>query len=249
MDWLSMRIGGGLTAAPAAVAALPVLYLLARWDANREDGSGRGDAHIGLKTLLAGFMLLGVLIATDGVRDAVGFVLLKIKGGATMQLLRVAIGHLVAGAAVAAGVWMFAWPATNHQSYPKIARMAVGVAAAIAGAVAIVSFASFAGGAIGGEAWGNIAPSLALVFSYGPLAVLALGRFGRMSGWTPPQRTQAYAGPPGGYPPQAPPGYPPAGYPPQGGYPPPGGGYPPQGGYPPGGGAPPGGGYPPQGGY
>jgi hypothetical protein len=229
---------------------LLLVYLFAIWDARRDGSPGASDTQIGLKVAVHIFAILGILIAAGGVHGILSFVLGKMKGGASSDVIKAGIGNLVAGGGVFFACYAMLLPRTNWNEQGKVTRLSYGLVAAFSGINAIIALAAFLSGIIGGAPWGMNYPMLASLLVFGGLGFFSLTQLGGLSGWVaPPPKAMGFpgGGAGGGYDQQQ--GYPPQGQPPAGGYPPQGGAPPAGGGYPPQGGAPPaGGGYPPQGG-
>ncbi len=243
------KLLSGDTAIPIAVAFVVLSYLVLTVDKLRATSTSKDDTQIGLKLVLFGVLFGGVLFASGGAIKLVSYVLSPFKGGAAP--IKALLPDLLVGAAVVFGVSMLLLPRTNTATAKQPERFFLGGLALGFLVAAMGALDGVLDGLINDRGWGSTSGALAGLAVSGAIGLIALTRFGSLSGWTmPPPRPVAPQMPPqqgGGYPPQG------GGYPPQGGgYPPQGGGYPPQGGgYPPqgGGGYPPqGGGYPPQGG-
>ena len=239
------------TAVPIAVAFVVLSYLVLTVDKLRATSTSKDDTQVGLKLVLFGVLFGGVLFASGGAGKLVAYVLSPFKGGAGP--IKALLPDLLVGAAAVFGVSMLLLPRTNSATAKQPERFFLGGLALAFMVTAMAALYGVLDGLINDKGWESTSKALAGLAVSGAIGLIALTRFGSISGWTmPPPRPAAPQMPPqqgGGYPPQG------GGYPPQGGgYPPQGGGYPPQGGggYPPqgGGGYPPqgGGGYPPQGG-
>jgi hypothetical protein len=249
----AMQAVSGMMFGTAAFGVLVLGYFFIFWDRRKEDSANKDDGQVGIKHTLMALMLVGLGIVAGGVDTVVGS-LLSGNGDVIKAGIKGGLANLIAGAVAFGGILFLFLPRTNSKDYPQAERFAAGAVAAVAGVAAIFALQGFLSGLFGGTPWAMNAGNLSSLLVYGALGVIALSRFGGMSGWAAPTRAPAGFPPQGGgYPPQGQGGggYPPqgGGYPPQGqggGYPPQGGGYPPQG---QGGGYPPqGGGYPPQGG-
>ncbi len=236
-------VGGLLRGVEAAasgailIAFVAVGYTLLTLDRRREGSPNRDDTQIGLKLVLWGVVVAGVMVAAGGLEELLAFVLGGFKGG--WKAMRGPIAAVAAGVLPAGAVWKLMLPRCNGAERPQVERLALGLIAVLTAATMMVGLNGFLAALLAGAPWATIASQLAKLGVWGGLGVLAATRLGLMSGWRamPPRMPMA---PPMAPPMQGTPGMPPlgGGYPPQGGYPPPqGGGYPPQGG-----------GYPPQGG-
>ena len=239
-----------LIGAFAAVAFVGAAYFLLTLDRNRANSPSKDDTQAGLKIVLFGIILAGVVMAAGGADQLLTYVFGGFKGGSGP--IKMAIPPIVVGALTVVIVMKAVLPRTNASTQRQAERYFLGALAIEFAVFGLANLQGFLSGLFTDMPWvmnaGNISGA---VIGAGVL-FFSLGRFGAISGWTAPVAPPPMQHPPqgGGYPPQG------GGYPPQGGgYPPQGGGYPPQGGggYPPqgGGGYPPqgGGGYPPQGGY
>ena len=252
MDELPAVIG--LVSPFIAILFVAFGYFMITLDRSRAGSTSKDDTQVGIKLVLHGLILMGVMMAAGGVTGLAGYVFSGFKGGSGP------IKHAVAPIAVGAITIVLAakafLPRTNNSSNHQPERFMLGVLGILYGGFMLVSLNTFIGGLINDVPWEGNAMAFAGTVVSAAVALLGIIRLGSLSGWVapapppPPPPSQHSGGMPpggGGYPPQG------GGYPPQGGgYPPQGGGYPPQGGgYPPqGGGYPPqgGGGYPPQGG-
>ncbi len=233
-----------------AIGFVVLSYLVLTVDKLRATSTSKDDTQVGLKLVLFGLLFGGVLFASGGAIKLVAYVLSPFKGGAGP--IKELLPNLLVGAAVVFGVSMLLLPRTNTATAKQPERFFLGGITLAFAVAAMGALDQVLDGLINDKGWGSTSHALAELAVTAAIGLIALTRFGSISGWTmPPPRPAAPQMPPqqgGGYPPQG------GGYPPQGGgYPPQGGGYPPQGGggYPPqgGGGYPPqGGGYPPQGG-
>jgi hypothetical protein len=222
-----------------AVGFVVFAYLVVTLDRKRDNSPSKDDTQVGIKLVLYGLTLAGIMVAAGGLNGLLSYVLGGFKGGAGP--IKGAIPPILVGGGTAFAMMMMMLPRTNVKTAPQAERYAVGVLASVFGAMAIGAASAFLTGLFNSFPWQMTSGSLSSLIVDGGIGFVALGRLGGLSGWSTPVRPAA---------PMSPPGYPPqqgGGYPPQqgGGYPPQGGGYPPQqgGGYP-----PQGGGYPPQGG-
>ncbi len=220
-------------------------YLVITLDRRRETSPSKDDTQVGIKLVLYGLALAGILIAATGVEGLLAYVLGGFKGGAGP--IKGTLPPILVGGAAAVAMLTVMIPRTNAKVAPQAERFAVGVLGLVYGSLAIGQTTAFLSGLFNSFPWMMTSSSLAGLLVSGAIGFLAVNRLGALSSWSAPVRPAAPMSPPG-YPPQQGGGYPPqqgGGYPPQqgGGYPPQGGGYPPQGGgYPPQGG----GGYPPR---
>jgi hypothetical protein len=231
---------------PLLTIGLPVVfvglgYFVLSIDRQRAGSLSKDDTQAGIKLVLWGFLVGGVMLASGGVTQLLAFVFGGFKGGGAA--IKQALPPIIVGAGVVAGVSAALLPRTNNATQHQVERYALGLLAVSNGVVAIGAVNTVLTNLFNSAPWGATSGSVASAVVSGAIALLAVGRLGTHSGWTaPPPRPQAY--PPqapqgGGYPPQQgygqQGGYQQPGYPPQGGgYPPQGGGYPPQGGgYPP----------------
>jgi len=233
-----------------AILFVGAAYFLLTLDRQRANSLSKDDTQAGLKIVLFGIVMAGVIMAAGGAQTLLTYVFAGFKGGSGP--IKVAIPPIVIGALAVVIVVKAILPRTNAATQRQPERFLLGALAIQFAVLGMISLNGFLTGLFTDVAWGANAGNVAGTVVSAAVLFFALGRFGALSGWTAPVAPPPMQHPPqgGGYPPQG------GGYPPQGGgYPPQGGGYPPQGGggYPPqgGGGYPPqgGGGYPPQGGY
>ncbi|MGE5187185.1 MAG: hypothetical protein ACM31C_34285 [Acidobacteriota bacterium] len=210
-------------------------YLLLTWDRTRANSPSKDDTQAGLKLVLYGLMFVSLMIAVGGVGGVISVVFSGFKGGASQikpVVAPIVVGGL--GLVVFGKVFM---SRTNDATAHQPQRYFLGAVTVIYGGIALLALVGLFNGLIMEAPWEHNSGLFATAVVSGAVTVLALVKFGTLSGWTTPVRPVA---PPPMQNPQQSQGYPPQG----GGYPPQGGGYPPQGGgYP-----PQGGGYPPQGG-
>ncbi|MEO6771830.1 MAG: hypothetical protein ABI467_02280 [Kofleriaceae bacterium] len=234
--------------ASAAVFFVAAAYFLLTLDRTRANSLSKDDTQAGLKIVLFGIILAGVVMAALGTQGLLTYVFGGFKGGSGP--IKAAIPPIVVGALTVVIVLKAVLPRTNAATQRQAERYLLGALAIGFGVFGLSMVQGFLSGLFLDVPWGMNAGNISGAVVGGAVLFFTLGRFGAVSGWTAPIAPPPMQQPPQGYPPQG------GGYPPQGGgYPPQGGGYPPQGGggYPPqgGGGYPPqgGGGYPPQGGY
>lgn len=267
MDSMLGMLGGPATIA-AAVPAFAVLgYFYILLDRRSDDSISKGDGQVGIKLVLCGFILLGLATASLGVVGLLNFILggFKDTGELKSAFAQVAAGGIIGGASFALGLLR-----TNTEKHPQAARFSFGVVSLAAGLSASMALIALLNAVFLSAGWEAIRGSLAMLITYGVIAVLSILFHAKMSGivaaiQSAPQAAAGYghgysqpgygqqAGYPANYPQgQAQPGYAspaqsPAGYPQQQGY----AQAQPQAGYPqpaayPAGQAP--GGYPPSGG-
>jgi hypothetical protein len=224
-------------------------YFFIQWDKRKPDSENVDDTQVGLKLGLFFLAIIGLGIAVAGLSAFLHYLLSGTKAGT--GVLKTGIASVLSGGLFLGAVWFMFLPRTNYSEYPKATRFAVGYVGVICGFVAALSLNLFLVGLFNSAPWAFNSANMANLIVFGGLGVVAISRFGALSGWTATQPRQNFGGG-GGFqqPPQG--GGFPGGQPPQqqaqgGGFP--GGGAPPQGG-PVGGGAPPagGGGFPPAGG-
>jgi hypothetical protein len=235
-----------LIGAFVAIQFVGASYFLLTLDRARPTSLAKDDTQAGLKIVLYGLILAGIVTASGGLDQLLTYMLAGFKGGSAP--IKMALPSIIVGALVVLIVAKALLPRTNAATAHQPERYLAGFLGVGFGVFAIGSVNGLLTGLFADMPWAYNAGNLAGIVVYGAIMVFAIRRFGSLSGWTtpapaappPPQQSQGYPPQGGGYPPQG------GGYPPQGGgYPPQGGGYPPQGGgYP-----PQGGGYPPQGGY
>jgi hypothetical protein len=239
-----------LIGAFSAVLFVGAAYFLLTLDRTRANSLSKDDTQAGLKIVLFGIILAGVVMAAGGADQLLTYVFGGFKGGSGP--IKMAIPPIVVGALTVVIVLKVVLPRTNAATQRQAERYFLGALAIQFAVFGLANLQGFLSGLFTDMPWGMNAGNISGAVIGAAVLFFALGRFGAISGWTAPVAPPPMQHPPqgGGYPPQG------GGYPPQGGgYPPQGGGYPPQGGggYPPqgGGGYPPqgGGGYPPQGGY
>ena len=221
-------VGVGLVFVAAA-------YFVATIDRTRASALSKDDTQLGIKLVLFGLMLSGIVVASMGTTDLLAFVLGGFKGGSGP--VRHAMPSIAVGALSALLVAKLFLPRTNAATERQAERYFLGALGLLFGVMTIVDLQGVANNLATSHPWADTSGALASTVVAGAIAIYGVTRFGARSGWTMP-----VAAPPPQYPPQQQGG----GYPPQGGgYPPQGGGYGnPQGGY-----GGPQGGYNPQGGY
>ena len=240
-----------LIGAFAAIVFVGASYFILTLDRARANSPSKDDTQAGIKVVLYGLILAGIVTAIAGLDGLVGYMLAGFKGGSGP--VKFALPSIIVGALTVLIVAKALLPRTNADTQRQPERYLLAALAIQFGVLALADLNGLLTGLFNDMPWAMNASNLAGIVVFGAVAFLAIKRFGSLSGWVmpvappaPPPQQQGYPPQGGGYPPQG------GGYPPQGGgYPPQGGGYPPQGGgYPPqGGGYPPqGGGYPPQGG-
>ena len=220
MVWLAVGI-----ILPVVFVGVGYLYL--SLDRQRANSPNKDDTQVGLKLVLWGLVIAGVVIAAGGVTQLLAYIFGGFKGGSGP--IRQAMPTIIVGAVVVLGVAKAMLPRTNNAKERQAERYALGLLGVAFGVQAIVALNGLVSGLFLSYPWAVTSGSLASLAVTGAVTVLAVNRFGAMSGWV----QMAPPAPPAQFPPQQGGGYPPqgGGYPPQGGgYPPQGGGYPPQGG-------------------
>jgi len=197
-------------------------YLAIVIDRGRPTSASKDDTQVGLKLVLIGLLLFGVITAINSAERIVAMML----GGFHdfVLVVKTSIVGVVVGGGVAAVIGLVALPRTNLATARQPERFALGLLAVVYGVVAIFGLSATLNDLLLSATWAETSSSLALAAVAGAVAVVAITRFGARSGWaTPPA-------PPPPLPPQPPPGLGGGGYPPPqgGGYygPPPGGGNP-----------------------
>ena len=234
-----------LMGAFAAVLFVGASYFILTLDRARANSPSKDDTQAGIKLVLYGLVLAGIVTAVTGLDGLVGYMLAGFKGGSGP--VKMALPSIIVGALAVLVVAKALLPRTNADTQRQPERYLLAALGIQFGVLTLADFNGLLTGLFNDMPWAFNAGNLAGIAIFGAVAFLAIKRLGSISGWItpapappPPQQQQGYPPQGGGYPPQG------GGYPPQGGgYPPQGGGYPPQGGgYPPQGG----GGYPPQGG-
>lgn len=238
----SPNAGSMLIAGSFAVFLLGYFYIF--WDRRRDQSINASDSQVGLKLVLYTLLLVSLGLAIGAIEDILGYILaagrnpLGEKGAGPLKM---GIASLVAGGVGVAAIMFACLPLTNAREYPQVERFAVGAVALVAGLATVLgledTLQSFFGKTPG---WPPKAHALASFLVSTGLAVLAIIRFGSLSGWQSPMRgAQAgyqagyqqpqvggyqqggYGAQPGSYGGQQQPGaYPQAGYPApqQGGY-------------------------------
>jgi hypothetical protein len=198
-------------------------YLLLTIDRRRDGSPSRDDNQIGLKVLLFSTLAVATLLAAEGTRELLAFILGGFKGG--WRAMRGPLATTIAGGAIAGAIYFLLLPRTNHTEKPQAERLAVGMVGAWLGGAAVAALAAFLEAVLSGSSWRTISDALATIGVAGGVAILMILRLGALSGWRAMPRVPPM--------PMSPPmtGQPPGGYPP-GSMPPLGGGYPPQGGWP-----------------
>ena len=224
--------GMGGSPAPYLVAAFLALgYFAILLDRRRDGSPSQADTQVGIKLVLYGLAITGVLIVVGGLEHLFAYVL---GGFKPTDKLKAAGSALVSGGFIALGVLALALPRTNARAMTQVERFAWGVIALYTGIIAVFALQKVVESVFMSMPWATIAGFLSQLFAYGVVAVLAIARLGRLSNWgaaAPPQ----YGGQQQGFPPQQGGGYQQSsggyqqGYGQQGGYgQPPGGGYPPR---------------------
>jgi hypothetical protein len=238
-------MGGGLPGGMIGLAAAYVAgaYFILTLDRQRANSPSKDDTQVGIKLVLFGLLIAGIMLAAGGLDRLLAYALGGFKGGS--GAIKAALPSILVGAGVAAAVALALLPRTNLATYRQAERYALGLLGVFYGIQMIEDLNKVLTNLFTSAPWAEMtSKSVAGFVVATAIAFFAIFRLGAHSGWTPPARPQPSYMPPGqgggGYPPQQQyqqPGYPPqgGGYPPQGGgYPPQGGGYPPQGGgYPP----------------
>jgi hypothetical protein len=198
-------------------------YLAILIDRGRPDSPSKDDRQVGLKLVLIGLLLFGLVTAINSVERIVAMML----GGFHdfVPIIKASIVGVLVGGGVAAVIGFVVLPRTNLASARQPERFALGMLSLVYGVVAIFGLSATLNDLIQSAAWAETSSSLALAAISGGVAFVAITRFGARAGWTVP---------PAAMPPmqqQPPPGLGGGGYPPPqggGGYygPPPGGGNP-----------------------
>jgi hypothetical protein len=208
----------------AAMVHLYVLggYLAILIDRGRPDSPNRDDRQVGLKLVLIGLLLFGLVSAINGVERIVSMML----GGFHdfVPVIKTSIVAVLVGGGVAAVIGFVVLPRTNLATARQPERFALGLLSVVYGVVAIFGVSATLNDLLQSAAWAETSSSLALAAISGAVAFIAITRFGARSGWTtppvamPPMQQQPPPGLGGG-------GYPPPQAPQGGGYygPPPGG--------------------------
>src|SRR5262245_41817984 len=131
-DFLS-ALGG--SPAPTLVAAFLALgYFAVLIDRRREGSPSAADTQVGIKLVLYGLAITGVLLVVTGLEHLFQFVL---GGFKPTETLKQAGADLVAGGFVALGVLALALPKTNARSMPQVERFAWGVIALYTGLISV----------------------------------------------------------------------------------------------------------------
>ncbi|MGE0870965.1 MAG: hypothetical protein AB7P03_20540 [Kofleriaceae bacterium] len=239
----------GVAAPLVGLGFVWLAYFLITIDRLRPSSPSKDDGQVGIKLVLFGFMLVGIVLAVGGVQQLLHLLFVGFTNGG--EMIRQILPAIIVGGLVLLVVAKLLLPRTNAATARQPERLFLGVLSAGYGSMMVLSTYALVHGLFNKAEWKPVnAGNLAALLVYAAVAIFAIARLGARSGWTmpvappapPPQQQHPPQG--GGYPPQG------GGYPPQGGYGPQGGGYPPQGGYGGGGGYSPqgGGGYNPQGG-
>ncbi len=199
-------------------------YFMITLDRARASSPSKDDTQVGIKLVLHGLILMGVMMAVGGVTEIAAYVFSGFKGGSgpiKHAIPPIAVGGIIIVLAAKAFL-----PRTNSSSNHQSERFMLGVLALMYGAFMLLSLDQFITGLIMEASWESNSGNFAAGVISAAVSLLCVMRLGSISGWVAPA------------PPPPPPAQQSSGMPPGGGYPPQGGGYPPQGG-----------GYPPQGGY
>ena len=214
MDDMPMRGGGPMdmiaTLLPSVLAAALATgfvffgYLFLTIDRVRSNSPSKDDTQAGVKIVLYALVLAGIQVAVSGVDGLLGYVLGGFKGGAGP--IKGAIPPILVGGGTVFAILTMMLPRTNVKAAPQAERYAVGLLAAVYGAMAIGAASAFLTGLFNSYPWMMTSSTLSHLIVFGAVAFVAINRFGSLSGWTTPQRPAA---------PMAP-----AGYPQGGGYPP-----------------------------
>lgn len=243
MDKGIMSAVGGAEGMAIAAAYVAGVYFILTLDRQRANSPSKDDTQVGIKLVLFGLLIAGVMLASGGLTKLLAFALGGFKGGAGP--IKQALPPILVGGAVIAGLALALLPRTNHTTNRQAERFALGTLGVFFGIQAIDKINDVLVNLFGSAPWAQTSEPLAAFLVAGLVGIVSIFRLGSLSSWTAPVRPQQQYMPPnqgqGGYPPQQQygqqQGYQQPGYPPQGGgYPPQGGGgYPPQGGggYPP----------------
>jgi hypothetical protein len=186
---------GGSAATTLVAAFLALGYFAVLIDRRREGSPSAQDNQVGIKLVLYGLAITGVLVVVTGLQHLFDFVLGGFKPTETLKL---AGADLVSGGFVALGVLALALPRTNARQMPQVERYAWGLIALYTGIISVFALQTVVKNVFMSVKWAEIAGGLAQLFAHAMVAVLAIARLGRLSSWgatsAPP-----YSGQQGGY--------------------------------------------------
>ncbi|GEM_PF-4255409 len=157
-----------------------LLYVLLVWDATRPYSYSASDGQIGLKVVLYTFLLLGILVAAEGLNGVFHFFVTlndasRLKSG-------------IAGAATGGGtlllLGLFVLPRTNWKVFPKSTRAALGAAALTSGFTVIAAIHDTLVRVLTSAPWEQTSGSMTRVVAFGPITFVSFVLLGKLSQWS-----------------------------------------------------------------
>lgn len=205
----------GMVAPFVAVAFVAFGYFMITLDRSREGSASKDDGQVGIKLVLHGLILMGIMMAAGGVTELAAYVFSGFKGGSGP--IKMAIPPIVVGAITVLLAAKAFLPRTNSSAHHQAERFMLGALAITYAGFMLLSLDQFITGLILDAPWERNSGAFATTVVSAAVAILGIVRLGAISGWVAPA------------PRPPPPAQQSSGMPPQGGgYPPQGGGYPPQ---------------------
>lgn len=187
-------LGSAPNPATFLVPAFVVLgYFYILLDRRREDSISKGDGQVGIKLVLCGLVLWGVLAIAGGLEGLLTFIL---AGFSPAGLVKSAFASIIAGAAVAGVAFAMGYRRTNADKFAQVNRFAAGVVTLGAGVYAATSLSMLFNGLIADISWPAIRGPLVPLVIYGALAFVAASIHASLSGIVSaaPARAPAYGG-------------------------------------------------------
>lgn len=171
---------GGSTTTYMVAAFIALGYFAVLLDRRRDGSPSAADTQVGIKLVLYGLAISGVLVIVTGLQYLFTFVL---GGFKPTEVLKEAGADLVTGGFVALGVLALALPRTNARAMPQIERFAWGLIALYTGLIAVLALEGVIHNVFMSAKWADIAGGLAQLFAHAVVSVLAIARLGRLSAW------------------------------------------------------------------
>lgn len=165
MEMMGTMVGAqlGMYGALAMLALPLVLYVIARWRAQRE---AVADPQLGIKLVLGYFAVVAFQLLLAGAAMFFYAVLSNMPGDEKSSFYRGALGLVLPGAIVLA-THLALLRRTNQDDYPGVRRMLLGYNLFVTGTVGLVSlvlaFEALFGKSSGGE-MGRVAGAMVLVY-------------------------------------------------------------------------------------
>ncbi len=182
---------GGATSTYLVAAFIALGYFAVLLDRRRDGSPSAADNQVGIKLVLYGLAIAGVLVVVSGLQHLFTYVL---GGFKPTEVLKDAGADLVSGGFVTLGVLALALPRTNARTMPQVERYAWGLIALYTGITAVLALQAVIHNVFMSAPWGQIAGGLAQLFAYAVVSVLAIARLGRLSAWGAAAAAPPYAG-------------------------------------------------------